>query len=132
MNKFTLLASAIALAITSNQVSAEQITGKVTSEQGKALDNVLVKVMGTNNSVKTDENGDFSLKVKPGEYELHITAKSYVHKNLDVVVVKSDNPNVAISLDKSAIEIIDKDGKITHIQAVKNKKCVHEFKKLIK
>ena len=107
MNKFTLLASAIALAITSNQVTAEQITGKVTSEKGKALDNVLVKVMGTNNSVKTDENGDFSLNVKPGEYELHITAKSYVHKNLDVVVVKSDNPNVAISLDKSAIEIID-------------------------
>ncbi|MCD4826368.1 MAG: hypothetical protein K8Q99_01150 [Acholeplasmataceae bacterium] len=31
-----------------------------------------------------------------------------------------------------SIEIIDKDGKITHIQAVKNKKCVHEFKKLIK
>lgn len=31
-----------------------------------------------------------------------------------------------------SIEIIRKDGEIVHIQATKNKKCVHDFKKLVK
>lgn len=31
-----------------------------------------------------------------------------------------------------SIEIINQDGEIIHIQAVKNKKCVYDFKKLIK
>jgi len=107
MKKLTLLASAIALAISGTQVLAEQITGQVANDKGQLLSDVIVKIMGTNNTTKTDNTGSFTLNVKPGDYELHITARAYVHKNITVAVSDSKNPDLSIKLDKSAIEIVD-------------------------
>jgi len=107
MKKLTLLASAIALAISGTQVLAEQITGQVANENGRVLSDAVVKVMGTNNATKTDYAGTFTLNVKPGSYELHITAQAYVHKNIMVAVSDAKNANLSIKLDKSAIEIVD-------------------------
>jgi len=107
MKKLTLLASAIALAISGTQVLAEQITGQVANEKGQLLSDVIVKIMGTNNTTKTDNAGSFTLNVKPGNYELHITAQTYVHKNITVSLGDEVNPDLSITLDKSALEIID-------------------------
>jgi iron complex outermembrane receptor protein len=107
MKKLTLLASAIALAISGTQVLAEQITGQVANEKGELLGDVIVKIMGTNNATRTDSEGSFKLKVKPGDYELHITAQAYVHKNITVSLGDEVNPDLSITLDKSALEIID-------------------------
>lgn len=107
MKKLTLLASAIVLATSSTQVFSEQITGLVANEKGQLLNNAVVKVMGTNNVTETDSAGAFKLTVKPGNYELHITAQAYVHKNITVTVTDEKNPQLSIKLDKSAIEIVD-------------------------
>jgi len=107
MKKLTMLASAIALATLSTQALAEQISGQVINEKGQLLSDVFVKVMGTNATTKTDSAGAFTLTIKPGEYELHITAQAYVHKNITVAVSDDKNPNLSITLDKSAIEIVD-------------------------
>ncbi len=107
MNKVSLLASAIALATTSTQLHAEQITGLITNAQGQVVPGATVKVMGTNKAVQTNQLGLYTLQVKPGEYELHVTAGNYVHKNVSVVIHDSENPTVDVALEKSAIEIID-------------------------
>ena len=98
MNKFTLLASAIAMATATSQVHAEKITGQVVNEKGQVVSDAVVKIMGTNSITKTDELGAFSLTVKPGDYELHITALNYVHKNVNVAVANKQNQQVDIQV----------------------------------
>jgi len=107
MNKVSLVASAIALATASTELHAEQITGLITNEHGQVVSGATVKVMGTNKAVQTNESGFYTLTVKPGGYELHITAGNYVHKNVSVVINDAENPKVDVALEKSAIEIID-------------------------
>ena len=107
MNKFTLLASALALATSSMQVYSEQITGLITNDQGKAVTGANVKVMGTNIVVVTDSSGRFNLTVEPGKYELHVVASAYVHKNILVELAQNQAPELTVQLDKSALEIID-------------------------
>ncbi len=107
MNKFTLLASAFALATSSTQVLAEQITGLITNEEGKIISGATVKVMGTNIVTSTDNTGRFNLTVELGKYELHVVASAYVHKNIQVDLAKNQNPELTVQLDKSALEIID-------------------------
>lgn len=107
MNKFTLIASALALATSSMQLHAEQITGVVITEAGKIVSGATVKVMGTNTLASTDKDGRFNISIVPGEYELHIVAKNYVHKNIQVILAENHSPALTVQLDKSAIEIID-------------------------
>ena len=107
MNKFTLLASAFALATSSTQVLSEQITGLITNEEGMIISGATVKVMGTNIVTSTDNTGRFNLTVELGKYELHVVASAYVHKNIQVDLAKNQKPELTVQLDKSALEIID-------------------------
>ena len=107
MNKFTLLASALALVTSSTQVLAEKITGLITNEKGNVVSGATVKIMGTNIAVITDNTGRFNLTVEPGNYELHVVASAYVHKNIQVDLAKNESPTLTVQLDKSALEIID-------------------------
>jgi iron complex outermembrane receptor protein len=63
--------------------------------------------MGTNNVSTTNERGLFTLDVEPGLYELHVVADNFVHRNVEVNVTKNKNIELNVSLDKSALEIID-------------------------
>jgi iron complex outermembrane receptor protein len=107
MNKFTLLASALALATSSAQVYSEQISGLITNEDGQAISGATVKIMGTNKIALSNDEGLFNLTVPSGKYELHVVASAYVHKNIRVNLAKDQNSSVNVELDKSAIEIID-------------------------
>jgi len=107
MNKLTLLASAFAIATASTQVLAERITGLITNEEGKVVSGAVVKIMGTNIEGITDNTGRFNLIVKPGKYEVHVVAKAYVHKNIQVDLKENKTSTFTVQLDKSAIEIID-------------------------
>jgi iron complex outermembrane receptor protein len=107
MNKFTLLASVFVLVTLSTQVFSEQITGIVTNKEDKIVNGAMVKIMGTNTTVITDKTGRFNLTVGPGKYELHVVAKSYVHKNIPVNLVEHQRSVLTVQLDKSALEIID-------------------------
>ena len=91
----------------SNKIYAEQIKGIVTNTDGRAVVGATVKVMGTSNVTVTNEQGLFSLEVKPGNHELHVVAKQFVHENVDVNVRENISTELRVSLDKSAIEIID-------------------------
>jgi iron complex outermembrane receptor protein len=107
MNKFTLLANAFALIAASNAASAEKITGFILNEEGQVISGASVKIMGTNIAVVTDSLGGFSLTAQPGNYELHVVAREYVHQNIQVDLAKNQTSTVEVQLDKSALEIID-------------------------
>ncbi|MBU2969392.1 TonB-dependent receptor plug domain-containing protein, partial [Pseudoalteromonas sp. C2R02] len=99
--------SALLAISASSQVYAEQVQGKVTANSGEVIAGAIVKVVGTNTFTRTNEQGVFSLEVKPGRYELHIVANNFAHENIALEVSDSKNTQANIRLDKSAIEIID-------------------------
>ena len=107
MRKLSKIMSALLALSASNQLYAEQIQGTVINENGAVVVGATVKVMGTSNATVTNEQGLFSLEVKPGNYELHVVAEDFVHENVAVNVFENKNAQLSVSLDKSAIEIID-------------------------
>lgn len=107
MRKLSQIMSTLLALSVSNQVYAEQIQGTVINENGTAVVGATVKVMGTSNTTVTNDQGIFSLEVKPGSYELHVVAERFVHENIAVNVIENKNAQLSVSLDKSAIEIID-------------------------
>ena len=107
MKKLSRIMSALLTISVSGQLYAEQVQGTVTNKEGTVVAGATIKVMGTNNVTTTNEQGLFTLDVKPGRYELHVVAERFVHENVDINVTKNKNVQLSVSLDKSAIEIID-------------------------
>ncbi|MGB1263765.1 MAG: TonB-dependent receptor [Cognaticolwellia sp.] len=107
MRKLSRIMSALLAVTASSPLYAEQVQGTVVDQKGQAVSGAFVKVMGTNNSVITNEQGTFSLDVNTGQHELHIVANNFVHGNVKVKVLANTNAQVRIPLEKSAIEIID-------------------------
>jgi len=107
MRKLSKITSALLALSACTQLYAEQIQGTIINENGAAVVGATVKVMGTSNATVTNQQGVFSLEVKPGGYELHVVAKNFVHENVAVDVFENKNTQLSVSLDKSAIEIID-------------------------
>lgn len=107
MRKLSQIMSALLAISTSGQLHAEQVQGTVTNAEGSAIAGATVKVMGTNNITMTNKQGFFSLDIKAGRYELHVVANDFVHENVNVVIADNKNAQLNVSLDKSAIEIID-------------------------
>ncbi|MUH72810.1 TonB-dependent receptor [Psychrosphaera haliotis] len=107
MKKLSKVVSALLALAASSQAYAEPVAGIITNKDGTAIPGAVVKVMGTSAFTVTNEEGKFVLDVSPGSYELHVVAKRYVHENIEVTIEPNSNENVFVSLDKSAIEIID-------------------------
>ncbi|GAA0817531.1 TonB-dependent receptor [Colwellia asteriadis] len=107
MKKLSRIMSALLAVTASGQLYAEQVQGTVTNHDGKAVVGATVEIAGTNKVAKTNEQGVFTLEVNPGRYELHVVAKNFVHENVEVNVQANINAQLQVSLDKSAIEIID-------------------------
>ncbi len=107
MRKLSRIMSALFAITASSHLYAEQVQGTVLNNEGHAVSGAAVKVMGTNNVAITNDQGLFTLEVKPGRYELHVVASHFVHENVHVEVTENKNKILRVSLDKSAIEIID-------------------------
>ncbi|WP_076417245.1 TonB-dependent receptor [Colwellia sp. UCD-KL20] len=107
MKKLSKIISVLLAVSASAELNAEQIQGVIKNSQGQAVSGATVKIMGTNNTSITNEKGLFTLEVKPGRYELHVVADNFVHRNVDVNVSQNKQANLDVSLDRSALEIID-------------------------
>ncbi|MCI2282771.1 TonB-dependent receptor [Colwellia sp. MSW7] len=107
MNNLSKIISLLLAVSASAELNAEQIQGIIKNNQGGSISGATVKIMGTNHTSTTNESGLFTLEAKPGRYELHIVADNFVHSNVDVSVSKNTGAELTVSLDKSALEIID-------------------------
>ncbi|MEY8216209.1 MAG: TonB-dependent receptor plug domain-containing protein, partial [Colwellia sp.] len=104
---FSLCLSLSAFSYTS-VASAQKISGQVINNQGKPLILATVKINGSDQEVRTDKQGFFSFKqLKPGNIELHTSAKNYAHNNHHISLNKNDISNVLIELSPSVMEVLD-------------------------
>lgn len=76
--KHKILLSVAAAWVSTSSLALE---GTVSSDDGKAISNALVKVVGKNLSAKTNQQGFFELDINTA-VELHILAAGYVHKTI--------------------------------------------------
>ncbi len=92
-------------AITWASASAFALEGQVVGINDKAISGALVKVVGKNVSVNTDEQGSFLLDIDTAA-ELHISAPGFVHQT--VRLESSEINNIQrIVLTQSVIEQLD-------------------------
>jgi outer membrane receptor protein involved in Fe transport len=71
----TLAVALLFFCICANAQSQADLTGRITDSRGAAVSNARI-VAGTN-AVITDDNGQFTLQLSPGTYELRVTASGF-------------------------------------------------------
>lgn len=106
LNKVT---AACLLALTYSHMGYTQdITGKIKSLSGQPVANAKVSIVGSNQEVTTDSNGQFKMTdLNKGAIELHVTAKNYSHKNQRLTIDDTDITAFELVLTPSVMEVID-------------------------
>ena len=104
--KLTFVAC-LAVALSPEQSSAGDLTGRVKVADGEALFGATVVVIGTDHASHTDEHGEFRFPDLPaGRYDVfvsHIGFKSRLVKG--VVIADGSEATVEISVDSSPVEL---------------------------
>ena len=97
------------------------IRGTVTDEDtGEALIGVNIGVTGTTTGQYTDLDGQFSINIEPGTYELRLSYISYDTKLITDVVVKSGEVNLLNNIQMNASGAVDLKEFIVKAEVVKN------------
>lgn len=112
--KYKLLAAAIALA-SSNAYALE---GQILGNDGKAVDNALVRAVDKRASALTDDQGYFKLDIDVVE-ELHVSAPGFAHKTIQLNNESSDDV-LRIQLNRSVLEQVDVIGIPLHISNIES------------
>ncbi|WP_396596798.1 TonB-dependent receptor [Dokdonia sp. R86516] len=97
MNKVFL--AALGLCLSAQLCLAQKITGTITNESGKALEDVNIIALDTNIGTTTNKSGGFSLNLKAGTHKLYITYLGYVSKTIPI-----NNQNDILDLSIKLIE----------------------------
>src|SRR5688572_22912167 len=99
----------IVVAYSSNVRSAVGELAKVTgvvidAKTGERLPGVIVAVEGTKKGAKTNVNGQFTLRIEPGSYDLKVSFIGYQTKIISNNELKAgETRSVEISLEQQAI-----------------------------
>lgn len=105
-------ACALSLAVFATTASslalAQNITGQIVDPQGKAISSATININGREQEVTTNEQGFFTFsKLKPGNFELHASAKNYAHTSQYINLGQDDISGVVIQLSPSVMEVVD-------------------------
>jgi iron complex outermembrane receptor protein len=106
----------VALAVMTAAMSAQALTGIVVDENGKAIANARVEVVGGRSSISTDAQGRFSVEGKSGE-ELHVVAAGFGHK---VIHLEKHSDALRIVMVPSVIEQVDVIGLPLHASVIES------------
>ncbi|WP_342805557.1 TonB-dependent receptor [Alteromonas sp. M12] len=99
---------ALVSALIPASVMAQSIEGVVKNSDGKAVSGALVKVEGTNAKTHTDSDGYFVINdLRAGVNEFHISASGFAHLHQDIVLNADEVTELALTLIRSPIEVID-------------------------
>jgi outer membrane protein OmpA-like peptidoglycan-associated protein len=99
---------------------AGKVTGRVVDESGKPVV-AAVKLAGPQIAeAKSDEGGNLSVGIQPGQYVLRVEADQYLSREMSVSVMEGvDNPlNIVLRTRPAVPGVVFKDGKITLRQPV--------------
>ncbi|MBQ4811533.1 TonB-dependent receptor [Pseudoalteromonas luteoviolacea] len=90
------------------QAFAQNISGQIQDQNGAAIANATISVMGSQQAVKSDQFGKFTLQTnKSSDVELHITASGFAHKNQLVKAQSNGASTITVNLNASVMEVID-------------------------
>lgn len=87
-------AVAAATAGTPNSMMTGKITDKETGEEMIAANIIISKNGNFIQGVTTDIDGNYSIRVDPGNYDLEISYTGYLTKKISTILVTGDNTNV--------------------------------------
>jgi outer membrane protein OmpA-like peptidoglycan-associated protein len=99
---------------------AGKVTGRVVDESGKPVV-AAVKLAGPQIAeAKSDDTGNLSVGIQPGQYVLRVEADQYLSREMSVSVVEGvDNPlNIVLRTRPAIPGVVYKDGKITLRQPI--------------
>ncbi|MGA9653679.1 MAG: OmpA family protein, partial [Polyangia bacterium] len=99
---------------------AGKVTGRVVDESGKPVV-AAVKLAGPQIAeAKSDDAGNLSIGIQPGQYVLRVEADQYLSREMSVSVVEGvDNPlNIVLRSRPAVPGVVFKDGKITLRQPI--------------
>lgn len=102
--RITTLALLLLLTLSTFAVAQNQpeLTGRVGDSRGAAISNARI-VIG-NSSTFTDNNGQFTLKLSPGEYELRVTASGFGEFKQRITISANQTPaNLSIQLEPASL-----------------------------
>ncbi|TRX58817.1 TonB-dependent receptor [Fulvivirga sp. M361] len=99
MNRLYRMVVGLLCFITLSQ--AQNVTGKVTENNGERIANATIAVLNTNHGTATDEEGNFQLTLPPGAYTLSVSAIGYASA-IEPIVVDTSNTVVNIPLEESS------------------------------
>lgn len=83
-----------ALTIYANAQTQMELTGRITDTRGGAVSDARISA-GTN-SATTDSNGQFTLKLSPGDYELRITAAGFATHKQRINISAATDLNITL------------------------------------
>jgi iron complex outermembrane receptor protein len=84
----------------------QTIKGNITSTDGEPLSNISVKLEGTGNGTRTEENGDFVLRnIKPGTYTLIASGIGYTASKQNLIVISGKNNFLTLELNKATQQL---------------------------
>jgi len=85
---------------------AGEIKGKITGEDGSAIPNVNIILLGTKYGTSSDLDGNFILKdIPPAKYKLQASAIGYETKVIEINLLQEKRVEIKIVLKQVAVEI---------------------------
>lgn len=102
------------------QVYAQEtftVSGKVMDSDGVVLPGITVQVKATNNSVVTDDNGQFSLTLPKGTYTLELTGAGYHIHQKKITLHKSEVIVISMLSNERQLEEVTITGKTANQKA---------------
>lgn len=107
--KLSKIAAACCMSLAVTPYSfAQDIKGVVSNSEGKPIANAHVEVVNSKFNATTDSEGNFVISgLNAGNFELHVNAKSFSHKNRRVTIGENSLSGIDFQLHKSVIEVID-------------------------
>ena len=92
----------------SASAQANEITGSVTdAASGEALPGVNVVIVGTSQGAATNAEGDYSISVEPGQYDLRASFVGYESLEKTVTVDEGEDATLNFALPPSAQQLED-------------------------
>lgn len=102
MNRYSLLSGAIITALSSYSAHAAIVNGHVVDPNNQPIANADVHIHGKTQSIKTDENGQFSINIDANS-QLHISKTNYIDARLNV---NESNQAVNVTLTPTSVETV--------------------------
>ncbi|MCG7550043.1 TonB-dependent receptor [Pseudoalteromonas sp. Of7M-16] len=102
MFKQSLISLSVSAIMLSTSAHAGELSGKVVDKNNLPVSNASVHLHGKSQTIKTDENGNFTISVDAAS-ELHVSKNNFIDERLSV---NPNSPFVTVTLTPSSIESI--------------------------